>query len=710
MTTISQALSQSLSRAERKLLTDLFEPDAYVGEVFSLSYEAALVQVHDYHRREVGGIPALSFLVATRIDPTEDFNPESEDASIILLRVMDKADLPTEAESTAIRVELSRRVSGETNLNWEADEVMDPETSHLLSFAAVQCRVIGTFYIRRGTERGTAPSTRLEFGADISNYYPNQGLKVYKPKGSALSQIVNYRSDLTTHEAEIGHVRYASTNRQFQSVDDVPVRIAPEDLSGQKTALFGMTRTGKSNTVKTIASAVFAMRWQEGEERRIGQIIFDPDGEYANVNTQDSADPRYPSALKSVWMEGPTDQHGELRTDIVTYGITRPDYDQGRKLMLINFYEEGNLQIGKEIIDETLSLGGSRGANYISNFRDVRFVKPADDDRGELTRYNRRVLAYRALLHQAGFEVPSSIRPTVQNLFNQKLRDAMRSVGGHYATGATLVESSSLAWTDVARFFQILEEFIRSDPNGAYSTFNDWYIRNSSSGEWADEDLKKILAMWQYPNGTRLIGGAKPHHTHDTGEDFAADIYEHLKAGRLVIVDQSSGDLPLNKASAYRTMDYIFKRNQELFRNGKEPHDILVYVEEAHDILPASGELDLTDTWIRTAKEGAKYNIGLLYSTQEVSSIQPNILKNTTNWFIGHLNNTDETRELRKYYDFADFESSIRRAADKGFLRVKTLSNHYVIPVQVKEFRISSLVPQVAAQETQPAQETNQPV
>ncbi len=362
-------------------------------------------------------------------------------------------------------MENAQRVSGEIDKNWDDRGVMDPTTHNLLSYAGVRCRVLGTYYVSSKDQ-----CYRLAFGSDLSNYYPNRGLKVFKPRGKYLEIIANYRGEYADESAAsytvpIGQVRYASTHRPFQQIDGVQVSITPLDLLGQKTALFGMTRTGKSNTTKIILRSIFALRWLACE-RRIGQIVFDPNGEYANENEQDaSGKDLNPEAIKNVWKCAPGEKQEEFKKEVATYGITEHPHDPNRKLMRLNFYRDENLQIGKEIINEQLPKGGVK---YMDNFRDVKFEPPAPDDHSAMTRYQRRVLCYRALMKKAGLQPPNNILPNTSGLFKDELLKAMEtdSVQGNgadpsaYGNCAAILRKKNPSWAELSQACETLRNYI----------------------------------------------------------------------------------------------------------------------------------------------------------------------------------------------------------------------------------------------------------
>nr|WP_321510168.1 DUF87 domain-containing protein [uncultured Hyphomonas sp.] len=686
-------------------LTGLISTEDLVGDLLKIDYTECEVLVHDHLRQKVGGLPLGCFLLATRLKPGAGGDPSEEDSSLILLRVVGQCRLPNASEMDQNRFMAGQR-SAHHDDTWDAEGQTDQFTLNQLRFAGVRCRVLGTFRVRE-----SADSWQIKFGSDISNFYSGRGMKVYKPVGAALSSIVNYTKSalddshpLAGAPVAVGRVRYASSERKIdQSAENVAVNLDPTDLIARRTALFGMSRTGKSNTTKVIASSVFELRAQ-ADSGRVGILIFDPNGEYANENTQDAG------CLKNI----ATSIKGAKPDDVVTYGMSHHPNDPNRKIVKINFYgtnpskwddvDQLNesmepLLVGKQLINDHLNQNHT--SNYITEFRSTDLEPPQVLDFSSATRYRRAITVYRAVLAEAGFSLPQgATKANTASLFSKELVAAMKASPDtdnetEYKAAAATLENSSPSWSALASALRSLRKFIQEATNSGYKTFNDVYI-DKKGHNWHDDRLTGMLALFQY-TGPKLLKPLIPQHDPQTTSDYADSIVGDLHQGRLVIFDQSLGDPEMNKAAAERVMWAVFNHQKAQFVNPEKdangalipPRDVLVFAEEAHNLLPASTSSDVSAVWSRAAKEGSKYRIGIVYATQEPSSIQSNILKNTDNWFVAHLNNSDETRELKKYYDFEDFVDQILRVPDPGFLRMRALSNPYIVPVQIKKFQVS---------------------
>lgn len=83
---------------------------------------------------------------------------------------------------------------------------------------------------------------------------------------------------------------------------------------------------------------------------------------------------------------------------------------------------------------------------------------------------------------------------------------------------------------------------------------------------------------------------------------------------------------------------------------------------------------------------GGNYKVSFPANENVKQIVDPNILANTENWFVSHINSEREIRELAKFYDFSDFSKSLLRSQDVGFSRVKTLSSPFVVPIQIDKF------------------------
>jgi len=624
-----------------------------VGGIYYMNYDECVIVSNDRWKDQAGGIPRHCYLLATAADWEDPNNFDENDAYAILLRAKGPAKLPNEEDLMEVRAEAMRKqVTGNTNsqspgVPTSNEDVLDVLTRNEIQFSGIETKILGTVY---------EEDNRLKFGSDVDTFYSSARYQVYKPQEQALKKITSIQTRDNDEGVRIGRVRYSSTERAPIG-DEARVPIDIRDVVGSKTAVFGMTRTGKSNTMKILATAIY--EYAQREDEKIGQLLFDPAGEYANPNEQDEV------ALREL---------SEEDTTVYQWG---GNSNSSAESLRMNFFNEDNIQaVWDEIKNHVPDDAG-----YKKDFKGADIVGPENpsDNYSAYMRAQRRRSAFYAALKRAGFDLPDDFSSTVPT---------HKSVRKYVNNNSNLSLSSNngevkLNKDDIEDFWKVIADN-RKEINDTYKE------ARGSEKNWVDAQLENILVVFNAETGRgyRILQSARNFHDPDESGFYARDIYDKLTNGQIVIVDMSSGTLSSVKITSETIIRHIFDRAVARFRNNKPRHNIQIYLEEAHNQFNRDDleEAPDQDPYVRLAKEASKFQIGLIYATQEVSSVDDRVLANTANWVVTHLNNTNETRELGKYYNFEDFERQTREAEDKGFARIKTKSGRFIIPTQIDKF------------------------
>lgn len=613
----------------------------FVGYVLELSYEGAKIITNDTYKMMVGGIPRGSFLILV----PSDFRNTQPHFSLLRVKGVSATPLTQQVQQTYF--EMHKRSMPELDLWTQAD----------LQWGALECDVLGMFYADPNK------ADKLAFSGDVNNVVSAHRYEVYAPDEELLSLIVNGTVRDDSKEV-IGKLRTMECmfEAEKQQSYNIPVQISMRDFMGCRTAMFGKTRLGKSNVVKLIAQGMLDAT---KENNNVGQLIFDINGEYANDSDQDNV------SLRSANPD---------RCEV--YALTqRPGTPS--KLLKLNFYE--NASACKDILGTLLSSVG-RNAMYVTAFQSVVLPTPEEMNEMDIKEKNhaiRRIQIYWAILKEAGFSVDESKLKSLRYMYSTAIKPLEPHFNNEVRGRVYGKDNVPEQPTDLAGIVEELRAFV------TYLRENNDDQRAAFGKEVFEKD-DMMLLDFLFPKSGRgpvMLAQFKMYHSAQAG-DFVIEILQYLSEGKTVILDLGNANDEVRKYFSDLLSKAVFREQEKLFvSNSLGDNYIELYFEEAHNLFPPNTK-DNQDVYSRFAKEGAKFHIGMVYSTQSPSTISKELLVQTENFFVGHLASMDETKALtHTQIAFSGVEDDILRAKTPGYMRMLTMSNRFVIPVQANLYQ-----------------------
>jgi hypothetical protein len=159
-------------------------------------------------------------------------------------------------------------------------------------------------------------------------------------------------------------------------------------------------------------------------------------------------------------------------------------------------------------------------------------------------------------------------------------------------------------------------------------------------GKEVEDKLNEFLTEFKPAQGQRRalrreILRLKGLHNPKAG-DIVESVLQDVRNGKIVILDLSLFRLGQATRIAEAVLRRIFDYNLWGITLGKAIPVIAVF-EEAQNVLNKRAVDEGKSIFVRWAKEGRKFKLGLIYVTQQPGAIAPEIVSQTDNYFVMHL-------------------------------------------------------------------------
>lgn len=665
---MNNVILEELERQEESDQEDVVGPVSGMAQKYKLDSERLLglllkLDFQDSHfvtcdawKRKCGGVPRGSFILF-RIDPRAVAPEDKEFCNrLTLARVTNSAPTPVESnvQQTLFQVH-------------KLQAQLDPLTHQDLQWGALKASIVGTFYDVRSKD-----GLEIGFGNDVDTFFSPFAYVAYMPADEDLATMIN-SFVRCKNPVNIGALRYTETPSPGTTVD-VPILIDPRDIVGESTAAqrlanFGKTRFGKSNSNKIIARSIF------DSGLNVAQVFFDPSGEYTYINDQDG-----------------TSLYALYHNRSVRYSLTpRPMRDDEKtmeleapRLLRINFYEHPG--VGHSLI---VSLWDTENRTTPGYMRPVLDWTPEDQapdrmqDYSKFNHYWRTMGMWYALLYRAGFQPSQSFGAPINFVANVK-NDLLSEVQGIATNRDGSFNENGQPITVLPGIYRRVAALYRDHGNDP-----SWFPDSSDGSPYFNDAEEKLLRMH---SDTSIVAHnyVRPFNKYHSpeGSSIFEEIAKQVRNGTSVFIDMSQSNEIVRNNLVERICRAIFYEQNRLFNSetGVGDQFVMFYFEEAHRLFNKD-DTDLNSIYNLLAKEGAKLNIGMVYATQSMTTISPDLIKNTDNFLIAHLDDDREAREVARKYVFRDLADDVQRIQSKGFVRMITRSHRFALPVQINRFK-----------------------